>query len=164
MNLDQANLSQRVRVPQIVTVAMLASSLIYLFLANQAVQNRSADQTLPPSLEHPLALILGVVSLILLLNALLVPPMIVKLSLKSKPNPVLNDYLRALFIVFIMRLAAVETIAIFGLIVGQGSSDLTFSYMTAAVVLAGFGLLFPTADGFAQQLKALASKQPLQPI
>jgi hypothetical protein len=164
MNLDQANLSQRVRVPQIVTVAMLASSLIYLFLANQAVQNRSADQTLPPSLEHPLALILGVVSLILLLNALLVPPMIVKLSLKSKPNPVLNDYLSALFIVFIMRLAAVETIAIFGLIVGQGSSDLTFSYMTAAVALAGFGLLFPTADGFAQQLKALASKQPLQPI
>lgn len=159
MNQPEQKLSQKLLVPQIVAGAMAASTLIFFFLTYQAHQHRAEGLEFPASFEHPLAGIFGGMSVLLFLGSFVVPQLVAKQALKAKPNPSRVDLFGAFFQSLVIRLSLLEAIAIFGMLVGQASKDLNYSYVATAAALLGYAFAFPTAGTVRDQLKVLSPNQ-----
>lgn len=159
MNQPEQNFSQKLLVPQIVAGAMVVSSLVLFFLTYQSHQHRSEGLELPASFEHPMAGIFGGMSFLLFLGSFIVPPLVAKQMLKAKPNPSRVDLFGAFFQSLVIRLSLLEAIAIFGLLVGQASKDLNYSYAATAAALIGYAFAFPTSGRVRDQLKVLSPNQ-----
>lgn len=150
--MDQ-QLGKRIRVLQIVSIFLMVSTLILIFIARWKVeQNIATMASAKPSLEHPMLPILGGYAFFMFIAGLAALPFFVKAARKKLKS---GESLKIdhLFAPHIVRFALLETAPIIGFIVVSQSTDMTFMYIAEGAYLAAMIVFFPTEDRIRQLLK-----------
>lgn len=144
---------QQIKVLQMLCGALSATTLIYLFLANQAVERNQVIEGTLPSFEHPMLFIFGGASVLAVVMGIVLPNILLKSSRQRNQGKAIP--FAEIFPPNIIRFAMFESIAIFGLLVGMASRDMNYSYLATGLTLGLFMAFFPTNGRVASQISGV---------
>ena len=134
------SLQARMMAPKILWGAMLASTFMYLFVISTKSQTSINTDFKILSSENPLSKAFAFAALFMAISAWQIPGILRKKALQNA------DPFPGWFVSFIVRLAMLESISVFGLVLAILSHDINDAIPFFIVSWAGFLLSFPTAD------------------
>jgi len=131
--------------PLILWTILFISQFFYAVVLETVLKSPESETQILPLSDSPIVLALGILSIATLTLAWLIPKMIWKTSVKNLPSTAPNesDLLEGFFTGFVLRLALLESVCLYGFIAGflQQQPSLILPFLGASA--AGFVANFP---------------------